>query len=63
MREKFAAATMPMFIMAAVNHVLGKGAKDRRAGGQLVDRLVKSNMASRSQCTKGQHVSKQDTKK
>ena len=55
-REKFASATLPMFIMAAVNHVLGKGAKDRRAVGQLVDRLVKSNMTTRSQCTKGEWV-------
>ena len=54
MREKFAAQTMPMFVMAALNHLLGKGQKDRRNLGLLVDRLVKTNMASRSQCTKGQ---------
>ena len=54
MREKFAAQTMPMFVMAALNHLLGKGQKDRRNLGLLVDRLVKTNMASRSQCTKGE---------
>ena len=53
MREKFCSATMGTFVMAAVNLVLGKGAKERRQVAQLFDRLVKANMASRTQCTKG----------
>ena len=52
-REKFCSATMGTFVMAAVNLVLGKGAKERRQVAQLFDRLVKANMASRTQCTKG----------
>ena len=53
MREKFCSATMGTFVMAAVSLVLGKGAKERRLVAQLFDRLVKANMASRTQCTKG----------
>ena len=45
---------MPMFVMAAVNHVLAKKPKDRLGVGQMFERLVKSNMVSRSQCTKGE---------
>ena len=52
-REKFCSATMGTFMMAAVSLVLGKGAKERRQVAQLFDRLVKANMASRTQCTKG----------
>ena len=55
-REKFCSATMGTFVMAAVSLVLGKGAKERRLVAQLFDRLVKANMASRTQCTKGELI-------
>ena len=52
-REKFCAATLPLFVSAALNHVLERGTKDRRGVGQLLDRLVKANMITRQQCTTG----------
>ena len=52
-REKFAAATVPLFVSAALNHVLERGPKDRRAVGQLIDKLVRANMITRQQCTTG----------